>query len=79
MSNYASKNDLKNATDADPSDVVKKADLATLKWDVDKLDNDKLKKLLSGLNSLKSKGDKLVVDKLKPVSVDLRKLRKGSY
>ena len=44
MSNYASKNDLKNATDADPSDVAKKADLATLKWDVDKLDNDKLKK-----------------------------------
>ena len=42
MSNYASKNDY--ATDADPSDVAKKADLATLKWDVDKLDNDKLKK-----------------------------------
>ena len=36
-------------------------------------DTDKLKKVASGLNSLKSKVDKLDVDKLKPLLVDLKK------
>ena len=38
--------------------VLRKADLASLKSDIDKLDIDKLKKLPSGLSSLKSKLDK---------------------
>ena len=38
--------------------VLRKADLASLKSDIDKLDIDKLKKLPSGLNSLKSELDK---------------------
>ena len=41
MSNYATKSDLKNATG-----FTKKADLANLKFDVDVLDNDKLKKCI---------------------------------
>ena len=39
-----------------------------------KLNIDKLKKVSSGLNSLKNKVEKLNVDKLKPVSADLKKL-----
>ena len=38
--------------------VLRKADLASLKSDVDKLDIDKLKELPSGLSSLKSELDK---------------------
>ena len=49
--------------------LLKKADLANLKFDVDKLDIDKLKRVPSNLSSLKSKVDKLV-----PIPVDLRKL-----
>ena len=52
---YATKSGLKNATGADVSDFDQTTDLATLKWDVDKLDIDKLEKVLSGLNSLKVK------------------------
>ena len=36
LSNYATKADLKNATDVDTLDFAKKADLASLKSDVDK-------------------------------------------
>ena len=38
--------------------VLRKADLASLKSDIDKLDIDKLKKLPSSLSSLKSELDK---------------------
>ena len=38
--------------------VLRKADLASLKSDIDKSDIDKLKKLPSGLSSLKSELDK---------------------
>ena len=40
LSNYATKTDLKNATGVDTSSFAKKADLANLKSDVDKLDID---------------------------------------
>ena len=63
LSNYETKADLKNATDAVTSKFAKKVDLASLKPDVDKLDIDKLKNVPTGLNSLKSKVDKLDVDK----------------
>ena len=74
LSNYASKADLKNATGVDTSNFAKKVNLASLKFEVNKLHIDKLKNLPTGLNSLKSKVDKLKVDKLVPVLVDLSKL-----
>ena len=74
LSNYATKTDLKNATEVDTSSFAKNIDLANLKSDVDKLDIDKLKHVSSGLSSLKSKVDKLDVDKLVPVPIDLSKL-----
>ena len=49
-------------------------DFISWKTEVDKLDIDKLQKLPTGLNSLKSKADKLYVDTLVPVLVDLSKL-----
>ena len=53
LSNYTTKADLKNAN------FGKKIDLASLKSEVDKLE-----KVLTGLNGLKSKIDKLDVDKM---------------
>ena len=54
--------------------LLKKVDLANLKYNGDKLDVDKLKNVASNLSNLKSKVDKLDVDKLGPVLVDLSKL-----
>ena len=54
LSNYATKTDLKNATGVDISKFAKKVDLASLKSEVDELDIDKLEKVPTGLNSLKS-------------------------
>ena len=60
FSNHATKVDLKNATGVDLIYFAKKADLVNLKSDVDELYNiDKLKNEPSGLNSLKSKVNKL--------------------
>ena len=56
--------------------VKKKADLANLKSDVDKLDTDKLKYVQSDLRSLKSKLDKLDICKLETIAVNLSKLSK---
>ena len=54
---------------------AKKIDLVNLKSDVDKLYNiDKLKNEPSGLNSLKSKVNKLDTGKLETTPVDLSKL-----
>ena len=74
LSNYATKVDLKNATGVDISKFAKKVDLANLKFNVDKLDIDKLKNVPTNLSNSKSKVDKLDVDKLIPVPVDLSKL-----
>ena len=54
--------------------MLKKDDLANLKLNVDKFDNDELEKVQNGSKSLKVKVDKLDVDKLKPVPVDLKQL-----
>ena len=43
--NYATETDLQNATSIDTSNFPKKVDFASLKYNVDKLDIDKLKKL----------------------------------
>ena len=44
LPNYATKFDLKNATGVDTSDFTKKADLASLRSEVDEVDVDKLEK-----------------------------------
>ena len=68
--NYATKTDLKNATEIDTSSFAKKVNLASLNSNVDKLDIDKLENLPTNLSNLKSKVDKLDVDKLLPVPVN---------
>ena len=68
LSNYATKPDLKNTTDVDTSKCAKMDDLASLKSNVDKLE-----KVPTGLNSLKSKVEKIDVDKLVSFPVDLSK------
>ena len=72
--NYATKADLKTATGVDTSKFAKTFDLASLKYNVDKIDINKLKNLPTNLSNLKTKVDKLDVDKIVHVSVDLRKL-----
>ena len=69
VSNYAAKADLKNGTDAVTWKFAKKVDLANLKSQVDKVNIGNLKNVPSGLNTLKTKVDKLV-----PALVDLSKL-----
>ena len=54
--------------------MLKKADQASLKSNVEELDIDKLKNVPSGSSNLKIKLDKLGVDKLVPVPVDLSKV-----
>ena len=75
LSNYATKLDLKNVTGIDTLDFAKKAYLANLKRDVDKLDIDKLKNAPSNLSNLKSKVEKLDIGILETAPVDLSKLR----
>ena len=69
LPNYTTKADLKNETDVNASKFAKNDDLASLESAVDKLE-----KVPTGLNSLTSKVDKLDIDKLVPVPVDLSKL-----
>ena len=75
--NYPTKSD--KATEVDASNLAKKADLANLKSDVDELNIDKLKNILSGLDSFKSKVGKLDVDKLAPVPTDLEIIKWCSW
>ena len=74
LSNNPTKADLKNATIVDTSDFSKDTYIANLKFNVDKLDIDKLKNVPSGLSSLKSKVDKLDMGKLETTLVDWNKL-----
>ena len=55
LPNYATKSDLKNATGTDTSSFGKKADLANLKSNLDKLHFDKLKNVPTDLRNLKIK------------------------
>ena len=54
LSNYATKADLRKATSVGTSKFAKKVDLASFKSEVDEVDSDKLEKILTDLNSLKS-------------------------
>ena len=74
LSNYRRKADLKHATGVDTSKFTKKVDLANLKFEVNKLNTDKLEKVPTGLNSLKSKVGKLTIDKIVRVPIDLCKI-----
>ena len=73
-SNCVTKPDFKNATGLDTLKISKKVDLANLKSNVEKLDIDKLRNVLTNLSNLKSKTDELNVDKIVFVPVDLSKL-----
>ena len=68
---YATKADLKNATGVDTLKFAKEVDLASLKFNANKLDIDKLKNVPNRLSSLNSKVDKLDIDKLVPAPLDL--------
>ena len=74
LSNYATKDDIKNITHVDTSNFALKTNLANLKTEVDKLDIDKLKSLPNKLSNLNTKVDKLDINKLTPVPEDLSKL-----
>ena len=74
FSNYATKSDIENASGVDTSEFAKKANLACLISNIDKLDIDKLEQVTTCLYSLKSKIDKLDVDKLIPVLDELKHL-----
>ena len=69
LSNYATKTALKNVIGTDTSPFPKKNWFTNLK-----LDTDKLKKIPTNLNNLKSKADELNLDKLIPIPIDLTKL-----
>ena len=71
LSNYVTKTNLKKATGVDTSSFAKKTDLANSESDVD---NDKLRNIPTNLSNLKSKVDKIHVDKLVRFHVDLSKL-----
>ena len=64
FSNYATKADLKNITGDDTSKFPEKIDLVDLKYNLHELDLDKLKNVPTNISNLKSKVDKLDVDKL---------------
>ena len=74
LSNYAANTDLTNAAGVDTLSFAIKFDLGNFKSDVDKLDIDKFKNLLTNLSTLKSEVDKLDIDKLVPAPVDVSKL-----
>ena len=63
LSNYATKNDLKNITHADVSSFASKTNLAALKTEVDKIDTDKLKTAPADLAKLTNAIENDVVKK----------------
>ena len=71
LSNYATKAEPKNKSGIDISKFAKMVDLASLKFNVDKLDIENMYQVIQII----WKVDKLGVDKLVPVPVYLSKLR----
>ena len=73
MLNYASKNQLDNATGVDTSDLAATNNFIALKAEVDKEDINKLVNVVNTFNNLKRKAEALDVSKLKTILVDLLK------
>ena len=71
---YATKGDLKNGTGVNTSPFAKKTELGFLKFNLDKLDVDKLNNVPANLSYLKSKVDQSDINKVQHVPVDLSKL-----
>ena len=65
LSNYAAKTDLKNMTHVDVSSFASKTNLASLKTEVDKIADDKLKTVLADLGKLSNVVKNDVVKRLK--------------
>ena len=63
MSNYATKADLKGATEVDTSNLAGKSDLASLEAEADKIDIDNLKTASPVLSKLSSEIDNDAVKK----------------
>ena len=63
LSNYATKDDIKNITHVDTSSFALKTNLANLKSEVDKLDIDKLKPIPTDLSKLSNAVKNNVVKK----------------
>ena len=63
LTNYATKNDLKNITHVDGSSFASKTNLSALKTEVDKIDTDKLKRLPADLAKLTNAIENDVVKK----------------
>ena len=70
MSNYATQKELKHATGIHTSDLTPKKDFIALKAEEDKLDINKLVKVPTSLNNLKTKVDDLDVGELKTVRLE---------
>ena len=64
LSNYATKNDLKNITHVDVCSFASKTNLAALKTEVDKIDTDKLKTAPTDLAKLTNAIENDVVKKI---------------
>ena len=63
LSNYATKDDVKNITHVDVSSFASKTNLAALKAEVDKLDTDKLKTTPADITKLTNAVDNELVKK----------------
>ena len=64
LTNYATKDDVKNITHVDVSSYATKTDLASLKTEVDKIDTDKLKTVPADLAKLSNVVKKMLLKKL---------------
>ena len=74
VSNYATKRDLKYATEGETSNLATQSDFIALKADVDKLYINKLVNILTGLKHSKIKVDDLDYGKSKIAPIDLKNL-----
>ena len=68
LSNYATKDDIKNITHVDTSSFALKTNLANLKTEVDKLDIDKLATVPINLNKLSNVVKMMLLKKLCMIS-----------
>ena len=74
LPNYAIKKELKHVTGVDTSDLAAKKDFIALAAEVDKLDNNNLVNVPTGLYALKTTVDDLEAGKLKTIPKILKKL-----